>query len=40
MDVSISRLERCYLLQARTELARPLDRVFEFRAQRVADLVA
>ncbi len=32
MDLSISRLERGYLLEARTELARPLDEVFDFFA--------
>ncbi len=32
MDLSISRRERGYLLEARTELARPLDEVFDFFA--------
>ncbi|MGD2154896.1 MAG: SRPBCC family protein [Gemmatimonadales bacterium] len=32
MDLRISRIERGYLLEARTELARPLDEVFDFFA--------
>ena len=32
MNLSISRLERGHLLEARTELARPLDEVFDFFA--------
>jgi ligand-binding SRPBCC domain-containing protein len=32
MDLSISRLERGYLLEALTKLARPVDQVFDFFA--------
>ena len=32
MELSISRLERGYLLEVRTELVRPVDEVFDFFA--------